>query len=348
MFRNISLGIYYPGNSLLHRLQARTKLVVLLWLIIFFTIANHRQWHFAPYIVAIILLMTATALSGISPLHLWQRMRLLLLFAFLGIIPTVFFPDPSGKPLHTIGPLLITYAQIHWIIFVYSSLLVIFILMLLLPISPLRSFRQHRWLRRITILLFLLAFIAQGFFLLTRNAPPASTFPIGPILMTYNGVWIVMSFFVVFLTIYAFSLLLTITTPPIALIEGMTLLLTPLRWLRLPVDDFALMTLIALRFIPTLIDEAEQLVKAQTARGADFSHGTIRERLQSLASLFLPFIQGTLRRAAELATALEARGYEVDGHQTHLHEKSLGATDYLVMGTVALVTIGSLIGLSPF
>ncbi len=58
-----------------------------------------------------------------------------------------------------------------------------------------------------------------------------------------------------FLTIYAFSLLLTITTTPIALIEGMTLLLKPLRWLRLPVDDFALMTLIALRFIPTLIDK---------------------------------------------------------------------------------------------
>ncbi len=343
MFRNISLGIYYPGDSLLHRLQARTKLLVILWFVIFFIIANQRQWHFAPYILAIILLFTAIALSGISPGHLWRRTRLLVLLALLGALPAVFFPDPSGKPLHSFGPLLITYTQVRWIIFIYSSLLAILILLFLLPIPALHSFRQHRWLRRIRIPLILLELIALGFIWLNRNAHPTSTFPIGHIVLTYDGVWIVMAFFVVFLVLYTCSLLLTTTTTPIALIEGLTLLLKPLRWLHLPIDDFALMTLIALRFIPTLIDEAEQLVKAQTARGADFSHGTIRERFQSLAALFLPFIHGTLRRAAELATALDARGYEVDGHQTLLHEKSLSTADYLVLGTVALATIGVLI-----
>jgi energy-coupling factor transport system permease protein len=343
MFRNISLGIYYPGDSLLHRLQARTKLLVILWFVIFFIIANQRQWHFAPYIVAIILLFTAIALSGISPGHLWRRTRLLVLLALLGALPAVFFPDPSGKPLHSFGPLLITYTQLRWIIFIYSSLLAILILLFLLPIPALHSFRQHRWLRRIRIPLILLEPIALGFIWLNRNAHPTSTFPIGHIVLTYDGVWIVMAFFVVFLVLYTCSLLLTTTTTPIALIEGLTLLLKPLRWLNLPIDDFALMTLIALRFIPTLIDEAEQLVKAQTARGADFSHGTIRERFQSLAALFLPFIHGTLRRAAELATALDARGYEVDGHQTLLHEKSLSTADYLVLGTLALATIGALI-----
>ena len=343
MFRNISLGIYYPGDSLLHRLQARTKLLIILWFVIFFIIANQRQWHFAPYILAIILLFTAIALSGISPGHLWRRTRLLVLLALLGALPAVFFPDPSGKPLHSFGPLLITYTQLRWIIFIYSSLLAILILLFLLPIPALHSFRQHRWLRRIRIPLILLELIALGFIWLNRNAHPTSTFPIGHIVLTYDGVWIVMAFFVVFLVLYTCSLLLTTTTTPIALIEGLTLLLKPLRWLHLPIDDFALMTLIALRFIPTLIDEAEQLVKAQTARGADFSHGTIRERFQSLAALFLPFIQGTLRRAAELATALDARGYEVDGHQTLLHEKSLSTADYLVLGTLALATIGALI-----
>ena len=343
MFRNISLGIYYPGDSLLHRLQARTKLLVMLWFIIFFIVANQRQWHFAPYIVAIVLLFTAIALSGISPGHLWHRMRLLVLLALISAIPAIFFPDPGSKPLHSFGPLLITYTQMHWIILIFSCLLAILILLFLLPIPALQSFRQHRWLRRISILLILSELIALGFLWLNRNAPSTSTFPIGHIVLTYGGVWIVMAFFVVFLFLYTFSILLTTTTTPIALIEGMTLLLKPLRRLRLPIDDFALMTLIALRFIPTLIDEAEQLVKAQTARGADFSHGTIRERLQSLAALFLPFIQGTLRRAAELAIALEARGYEVDGHQTLLHEKSFSTADYLVLGTVAFLTIGALI-----
>jgi energy-coupling factor transport system permease protein len=161
--------------------------------------------------------------------------------------------------------------------------------------------------------------------------------------ITYEGVWLEMSFFVVFLLLYALSLLLTMTTTPIALVEGMTILMTPLRWLRLPVDDFALMTLIALRFIPTLVDEIGQLTKAQTARGSNLSQGTLRQRLQSLAALFVPFIQGTLRRASELATALEARGYQFDGHQTSLHEKSFGLVDYVVMGTVAIVTVAALL-----
>ncbi len=343
MFKNISLGIYYPGNSLLHRLQARTKLLILFYLTVYFIIASRRQWHFAPYIVAVLLVLTATALSGISPRHLWRRMRLLVLLAFLGAIPTAFFPDPTGTPLHTFGPLLISYSLIHWITFVYSCLLAIFMLLLLLPIPALRGLRQHRWLRRLRIPLILLTLIALGILWLTHSKPLTSALPIGPILMTHEGVWILMTYFVVFLVIYALSLLLTMTTTPIALIEATTLLLTPLRWLKLPVDDFALMTLIALRFIPTLVDEAEQLAKAQTARGANFSHGTIRERLRSLAALFLPFIQGTLRRATELATALEARGYEVDKQPTLLHEKSFTTADYLVLTTVALVLIGALL-----
>ncbi len=343
MIRNISPGVYYPGHSLLHRLQARTKLLVMLWFVIIFLIANQRQWHFAPYIVAITLVLTAITLSGISPVHLWRRVRLLVLLALLGALPAVFFPDSHVNVLHTFGPRFITYAEIRWLIFIYSSLVAIFILLLLLPIPPLRNFSQYRRLRRISIPLMLIELIGLGILWLTRSTSPGSTLPIGPVVITYAGVWIAMAFFTVFLVLYTFSLLLTMTTTPIALIEGLTILLTPLRWLRLPIDDFALMTLIALRFIPTLIDEAEQLVKAQTARGADFSHGTIRERLQSLSALFLPFIQGTLRRAADLATALEARGYEVEGHQTLLHEKSLAIPDYLVLGTVALLTIGSLL-----
>jgi energy-coupling factor transport system permease protein len=161
--------------------------------------------------------------------------------------------------------------------------------------------------------------------------------------ITDLGVWLLASFSAVFLALFTFSLLLTMTTAPIALIEGMTLLLTPLRWLKLPVEEFALMTLIALRFIPTLIEEVEQLIKAQTSRGADYSQGTIRERVQSLIALFVPFMQGVLRRAADLSTALEARGYEVEGKRTLLYEKSLGGIDYMVLCVVGVITVGSLV-----
>jgi energy-coupling factor transport system permease protein len=72
-------------------------------------------------------------------------------------------------------------------------------------------------------------------------------------------------------------------------------------------------------------------------------HGSLRERLQSLVALFVPFISSTLRRASELATALDARGYEVKGRQTMLHDTTWSAADYLVMGVVAVVTIGVLV-----
>src|SRR6266566_3813895 len=214
MIKNISLGVYYPGDSLLHRLQARTKLLVLLWLFVFLTIANHREWHFAPYILVGLLVIAATGLSGVSFRHMWQRMWLL----------------------------------VHGIILIFSFLLTLCMPLLFLPILPLRHLRKHRWLRRVSLLLVLIELIALVFYWFTRDAAINSTLLVGPVDITHDGVWLEMSFFVVFLVLYAFSLLLTMTTTPIALVEGMTILLTPLRWLRLPVDDFALMTLIALRF----------------------------------------------------------------------------------------------------
>src|SRR5438045_5447428 len=156
-------------------------------------------------------------------------------------------------------------------------------------------------------LLVLLAILGAILTLLFPDAVGKPLYTIGPMVITYDTVWLLMTLFTVFLLLYALSLLLTMTSTPAALIEGMSILLTPLRWLRLPVDDFALMTLIALRFIPTLFEEIEQLVKAQASRGADYSHGTLRERGQSMVALFVPLLQGVLPRAADLALAREAR-----------------------------------------
>ncbi len=340
MFQNISLGIYYPGNSLLHRLQARTKLLLLVCLIVCLTIANQHEWHFAPYAVVVILLGIGVALSGISPRHLWQRIWLLTLLAIVGAIPTILIPDTLVNPLYTFGPFLFSFSQVYGAIFVVGLLLALYILISLLPTPIMRRLRKQRWFRLSGIALLLVTTTLLSDLWLIHIASKA--FVLGPIVITHDAVWLLMSFFTVFLVLYAFSMLLTMTTTPVALIEGMTLLLTPLRWLRLPVDDFALMTLLALRFIPTLIEEVEQLVKAQTSRGADLSHGTIRERLQTLAALIVPLMQGTLRRASELATALEARGYQVEGRQTPLHEKSLSAIDYMVLAVVVLVMVGVL------
>lgn len=343
MFNNISLGVYYPGNSLMHRLSARTKLLLIFWFALFFTIANHRFWHFVPYIVVVLILCAGVALAGISPGYMFRRLRLLILFALIGIIPAIFFSSAADTTtLATWGPMKVAYSALRLAMAGYGVALVLCLLVLILPFPTIRAFRQSRLFKRLRVLLIVLTLIAVVFLWITHTQSGNAALPLGPIVLTYDGIWLIFSLFVVFLSLYSFSLILTMTTSPIALIEGLTLLLTPLRRIRLPVDDFALMTLIALRFIPTLLEEIELLVKAQMSRGADIAHGSLRERLQSLAALFIPFIQGTLRRAGDLATALESRGYEVQGQQTQLHTDALQWGDYAVMGVVVIVTVGAL------
>src|SRR5581483_4707515 len=342
MFQNIPIGTYYPGDSLLHRLRARTKLLLMLWLTIFFTIANQNFWDFTPHIVAMLLLFAGIALAGISPGVLWRRIRWLVLLALIGIIPNMLFFSNSGTTvLRSFGPWPLSYTLLRSVLLAYAIAFALFMLLSLLP--RLRVIQRNRWFRRIRILLIVLAIGAFILWWLTRHNAASSALPIGPIVLTYDGVWAEVTIFVVFLTLFACSILLTMTTSPIALIEGLTRLLTPLRWLRLPVDDFALMLLIALRFIPTLIEEADQLIKAQTARGASFSAGSLRERMQSVQALFVPFMRNTLRRASELSVALDARGYQVEGRQTRLYEKHFSLRDYLVLLIVGGLLLTALI-----
>ncbi len=342
MLKNVSLGTYYPGKSLLHRLQARTKLLVLFLIGVSLTIAAQRQWHFTPFIAVIILLGVSIACSTISFREIWRRMWLLVILTVLGALTVLFSLSGDGdKVLYALGPVITSYGFVSTGALIVMLALLCFLL--LARVTPLRVIWRTSWLRRVRPLLFLFVIVAGVAWWLVRDVPPTQKLPIGPIPITYSGVWSLVSVTVVLLTLYAFSLLLTMTTSPIALIEGLTMLLAPLRRLKLPVDDFALMTLLALRFIPTLLEEVEQLTKAQTARGADFTHGTLSERFQSLTMLFVPLMQGILRRASELATALEARGYEVEGKQTRLYEKVLGKVDYAVLGVVLVTMIGTLL-----
>ncbi len=342
MLKNVSLGTYYPGKSLLHRLQARTKLLVLLIVVVSLVIAGQREWHFLPFIALLIVLGVAIAGSNISPRELWRRMWLLIVLTVIGALTVLFsLSGNDDKILYALGPLRMPYGIARESALLLALVLLFFLI--LARVTPLRNIWRNVWLRGIRILLILLLGSATLFWWVIRDAPSTQNLLIGPVPITYSGVWSFVSFTVVLLTLYAFSLLLTMTTSPVALIEGLTMLLAPLRRLKLPVDDFALMTLLALRFIPTLFEEVEQLTKAQAARGADLTHGTLSERFQSLTMLFVPLLQGVLRRASELATALEARGYESEGQQTHLYEKALGRIDYAVLGVVLLVMIGTLL-----
>ena len=163
--------------------------------------------------------------------------------------------------------------------------------------------------------------------------------PVGPVVVTYDGIWFAISATAIFLLLYLGSMTLTLTTTPVALAEGMMLLLAPARRFKLPVDEFGLMTLICLRFIPVLVQETEQLVKAQTSRGVDFTTGSLGQRVRAIGALLVPLLQGALRRAEGLSSALEARGYGVTGRATLLHEGPLRRQDWLVLVVVPLVTV---------
>ena len=103
--------------------------------------------------------------------------------------------------------------------------------------------------------------------------------------------------------------ILTLTTTPVALTDGLESLLTPLKWIRFPVHELALIMSIALRFIPTLIDETNRIISAQKARGADFETGGLIRRAKAMIPVLLPLLVSSLRRAEELGDAMDARCY---------------------------------------
>ena len=154
LLKNISLGVYYPGKTLLHRLQARTKLLALFWLVATVIIANQRVWHFAPYIALAVLLSTALVFARITPRELWRRIWLLLLLLLLGAIPSLSYTDSDTHVLYAIGPLHTSYMAVRLLLSYGSALFILLFLCSLLPFWP--AIKRKAWFRRCRVLVLLL------------------------------------------------------------------------------------------------------------------------------------------------------------------------------------------------
>ena len=143
-------------------------------------------------------------------------------------------------------------------------------------------------------------------------------FALGPITMTWEGLrqGVFMAMRLIFLIIG--TSLLTLTTSPITLTDGIEQLLNPLKRIRVPAHELAMMMTIALRFIPTLLEETDKIMKAQMARGADFESGNLINRAQSLVPLLVPLFISSFRRADDLAMAMEARCYRGGENRTRM------------------------------
>ena len=229
MLKDITLGQYFPGNSVIHRLDPRTKLILL----VVYIVALFMASGWVTYALVFAFLAVTVAISRIPLRSIVNGMKpLVMILVFTGIL-NVFF---------TTGEIVLVK---FWIITIYWE------------------------------------GIVRAFYMVLR------------ILLLISG-----------------TFLLTYTTSPIALTDGLESLLGPLKKLRLPVHELAMMMCIALRFIPTLIEETDKIMSAQKARGADFESGNLMQRVKALVPILVPLFISAFRRADELATAMECRCYQ--------------------------------------
>ena len=255
---NITLGQYYPADSVVHRLDPRVKIVLLIALIVAIFLAQNLL-AFVPVIAFLIL---ATKLSKVPVKMMLKGLKPLRFILILTFILNLFFLQ-GETPLLDLGFAVIKKESLITAIH-YSLRLVLLVLA---------------------------------------------------------------------------SSLLTLTTPPITLTDGLERLLSPLRVIHFPAHEMAMMMSIALRFIPTLLEEADKIMKAQTARGADFESGNLIARAKAMVPLLVPLFVSAFRRAGDLAMAMEARCYHGGEGRTRLRVLKCQKRDFIACALMAALIV---------
>lgn len=142
-----------------------------------------------------------------------------------------------------------------------------------------------------------------------------------------------------FIVIILASTVLTATTPTVQIADGLAWLMKPLAFIKVPVSQITLMISIALRFVPTIMDETSKIMKAQRSRGMDFNQGNIFKRLHHLVPILIPLFVNSFKRAEELATAMEARGYDPNAPRTHYRQLVWHRIDSWAVGWLLMIAI---------
>ncbi len=260
MIKDITIGQYFPGESFVHKMDPRMKiLLTIVYVVALFIVNNLLGFLIIGALMAAIIIS-----SKISYKIIFKSIKpLLFIIIFTGIF-NIFYGS---------GPTL---------------------------------FENVKWLSWLT-----LDGILNALFIIIRIV----LLILGTSFMTY-------------------------TTSPVLLTDAMERLLKPLKLIKVPVHEMAMMMTIALRFIPTLIDETEKIMNAQKARGADFETGGIIKRAKALIPILVPLIVSAFRRAEELADAMECRCYNGDKGRTRYKVYNFGYRDYIAVAVMALVIAG--------
>ena len=247
MLKDITLGQYFPGDTPVHRLDPRTKIVLLIvYIVALFQAAGWWSYGLVLAVTAAVML-----LGHITPKNIFKGLKPMLFIIALTALLNIFYTQ--GTPVYP--GWIVTWEGIG---------------------------RAVQMILRITLLI-------------------AGTF------------------------------LLTYTTSPIALTDGLEKLLSPLKKIRVPVHEMTIMMSMALRFIPTLIEETDKIMSAQKARGADFETGRLSQRARALLPILVPLFVSAFRRADELAVAMESRCYHGGEGRTRMKQMKLQGIDALAL-----------------
>jgi energy-coupling factor transport system permease protein len=261
--KSITLGQYYPADSILHRLDPRMK-VILAVLYIVATFLCKNVLSFAALLLSAIVLILISKIP--MKLVLGGIKAILFIMAFTALI-NVFFTKGETP--------LVEWRFIH----IYA---------------------EGLW---------------QALFMIVRIT----------VLIVGTGMF------------------LTYTTTPIMLTDALEQLLAPLRVLHVPVHEFAMMMTIALRFIPTLVEETNKIMSAQKARGADFTSGSLISRAKALVPILIPLFVSAFRRADELATAMECRCYHGGTGRTRMTILHYSPKDFVALAVIAVFGAGIIV-----
>ncbi|HHV07076.1 MAG TPA: energy-coupling factor transporter transmembrane protein EcfT [Firmicutes bacterium] len=173
--------------------------------------------------------------------------------------------------------------------------------------------------------------------------PGETVWQLGPLKVTDEGIRLGIFMGWRLLLLVLSTSLLTLTSSPIALTDGIEYLLRPFKKIGVPAHELAMMMTIALRFIPTLLEETDKIMKAQMARGADFETGNIVKRARGMIPLLVPLFVSAFRRADELATAMEARCYRGGEGRTRLKELHFAGRDFMALAVSTILLVLSVV-----
>lgn len=246
MLKDVTLGQFFPGNSFVHKLDPRTKLVMT----VFYIVALFCAKNAAGYIAVFLFLVCAVIFSNTSVKMLVSGLKpVVIILIFTCVLNMIY--TRTGTPLVS-----------FWIITV------------------------------------------------TTDGVKTAVFMMARIIMLIMG-----------------TSIMTYTTSPLDLTDGLERLLSPLKKLRMPIHEMGMIMSIALRFIPTIIEETDKIINAQKARGADFETGGLFKKAKAMIPILVPLFISAFRRADELAVAMESRCYHGDNGRTRMKILKYGARD---------------------